>query len=107
MDIRRGTVGAAVLALFLCALGWAAPVAASGDGLLLAQGQPMMQGQQGGMRQQGGMPQGQQGGQGGSDACMQSYQRCVMMCAGVGNCVNNCNIGYAVCTQQGGKGGGS
>ncbi|KHK00464.1 hypothetical protein NY78_4120 [Desulfovibrio sp. TomC] len=48
------------------------------------------------------MPQGQQGG---NNSCVQSYQRCVMMCAGVGNCVNNCNIGYAVCQQQ--QGGGS
>ncbi|EHJ47100.1 hypothetical protein DFW101_1089 [Solidesulfovibrio carbinoliphilus subsp. oakridgensis] len=88
-----------------------APLAVSagtlgGDGqLLLAQGPGMMQGQppqgQQGMQRQ---PQGQQGmqpaqpgGQGGNDPCMQSYQRCVMMCAGVGNCVNNCNLGYAAC----------
>lgn len=31
--------------------------------------------------------------------CNQSYQNCLMLCAGVPACVNNCNIGYAVCTQ--------
>jgi len=64
---------------------------AFGAGTLVAQAQP-----------QGGMPGGQggmQGGQGG-DPCMPSYQRCVMMCAGVGNCVENCNMGYAACQQQ-------
>jgi len=98
MGIRRSLSRAAALIVF-CAFAMAvAPVAEA-----LAQ-QPGMQGQ----RPQGqGMPQGQQGGApqgqqqgGGANACMQSHQRCVMMCAGVGNCVNNCNIGYSVCMQQ-------
>jgi hypothetical protein len=60
-------------------------------------------GQQGGQTQgQQGLPQGQPGGAPANNSCVQSYQRCVMMCAGVVNCVNNCNIGYAVCQQQGG-----
>jgi hypothetical protein len=42
----------------------------------------------------------QPGGQGGNDPCMQSYQRCVMMCAGAGTCVNNCNLGYAACQSN-------
>jgi hypothetical protein len=122
--------GAAVLILSAALL----PATAQADGLgplvaqqgqpgMMQQGQPgMMQGGQGGMRQQQGMPpqqgmpQGQQGGmmgqpggQGGNaNNCTQSYQRCVMMCAGVANCINNCNIGYALCSQpQGGRPGGS
>ncbi|WP_300163787.1 hypothetical protein [Solidesulfovibrio sp.] len=112
-----GGVALLTLALALCC---AQPASAGGEPLLLAQQGPgMMQpGQQGGMRQ----PQGQQPapaqpaapqqpGQpagGNANACMQSYQRCVMVCAGVANCINNCNVGYAVCTQpQGGRPGGS
>lgn len=122
--------GAAVLVLAAAVL----PATAQADGLgpqvaqqgqpgMMQQGQPgmMQQGGQGGMRQQQGMqpqqgmPQGQQGGMTGQPAqggnannCTQSYQRCVMMCAGVANCINNCNIGYAVCSQpQGARPGGS
>ncbi len=109
---------AAVLAvLALSAPPW---VQAGDTGLLLAQQGPtgMPPGGQGGKRQpQGAQQQGQPGGMqqpaqpgagGDANACMQSYQRCVMMCAGVANCINNCNVGYAVCTQpQGGRPGGS
>jgi hypothetical protein len=111
---------AILLAGSLCAFAGfgAAPAAQAADqGVVLAQWQQQPGMQQGGQQQggqqrgpQGGQPQGQQGGQpqgqpGGAPAnnsCVQSYQRCVMMCAGVVNCVNNCNIGYAVCQQQGG-----
>jgi hypothetical protein len=114
MVIREKTVLAAVLACCLWVVAGAMPAQAAGGDLLLAQ-----QGPQGGMQQRQGMPPQQQGlpqgqqqgmpqGQGGANnSCTQSYQRCVMMCAGVGTCVNNCNIGYAVCNQQGGRGGGS
>jgi hypothetical protein len=33
--------------------------------------------------------------------CNRSYQNCLMVCAGVPECVNNCNIGYNMCRQQG------
>ncbi|EFL51815.1 hypothetical protein DesfrDRAFT_1350 [Solidesulfovibrio fructosivorans JJ]] len=92
MGFRTTTLLAGVLFLFLFAFATATP-AAAGD-LLLAQGPPM-QGQ--------GRPMGGGGG-GGNNSCMQSYQRCVMICAGVANCINNCNVGYAACTQQGGGG---
>lgn len=90
-----------VLAL-LCCVPHTVTAGTFGDqGQLLAQGPP------GGMQGQPGMqrPQGQPGGMqpaapGGASSCNESYQRCVMMCAGVGDCVNNCNMGYAVCTQQ-------
>jgi hypothetical protein len=105
--------GVALLALNLT-LCFALPASAGGEPQLLAQQGPgMMQPgqQQGGMRQPQGQPAApQQPGQpaGGNNACMQSYQRCVMVCAGVANCINNCNVGYAVCTQpQGGRPGGS
>ncbi len=32
--------------------------------------------------------------------CNRSYQNCMMVCAGVPQCINNCNIGYNVCRQQ-------
>lgn len=32
--------------------------------------------------------------------CNRSYQNCVMICAGVPACLNNCNIGYSYCVQQ-------
>ncbi|WP_029459917.1 hypothetical protein [Solidesulfovibrio alcoholivorans] len=92
--------GVALFVLTL-AFGLAAAPAHAGDApLLLAQQGPMgMQpGQQQGNRQQQNMPQGGQGGNT-NNSCMQSYQRCVMMCAGVANCINNCNVGYAVCTN--------
>ena len=103
--------------LLACSLWVGSPAEAAGESWQVAQfpqgGQPQGGQKQGGQRQgqqqggqqqqqQGGMPQGQQGG---NNSCVQSYQRCVMMCAGVGNCVNNCNIGYSVCQQQ--QGGGS
>lgn len=115
MGIGQKILLAGALALFCWAPFVATPAAAAEEGLLVAQ----MQGQQGGMQRQQGMPQGQPGGQqgmpqgqpggqqGGNNSCTQSYQRCVMMCAGQGTCVNNCNIGYAACTQQGGQRGGS
>ena len=116
MRIRFLAVAMAGALCFLVEVG-PTPVAQADD-----QGMVVAQWQQPGMQQQGGQrPQGQQGGQrqgqpqqqgmpqqpGGpaNNSCVQSYQRCVMMCAGVGNCVNNCNIGYAVCQQQ--QGGGS
>jgi hypothetical protein len=124
MRIRFLAVAMAGALCFLAEVG-PTPVAQAGD-----QGMVVAQWQQPGMQQQGGQrPQGQQGQQGGqrqgqpqqgqpqqqgmpqqqggpaNNSCVQSYQRCVMMCAGVGNCVNNCNIGYAVCQQQ--QGGGS
>ena len=123
MGIRKRFLAAAVAGAlcFLVQVG-PTPVAQAGDqGMVVAQWQQPQQqggqrpqGQQGGQRPQGqqqqqgqpqqqGMPQ-QQGGPA-NNSCVQSYQRCVMMCAGVGNCVNNCNIGYAVCQQQ--QGGGS
>jgi hypothetical protein len=90
--------GVALVALTL-AFGLAATPASAGQTpLLLAQQGPMGMPpgqQQGGNRQQ---PQGQAGGNA-NNSCMQSYQRCVMMCAGVANCINNCNVGYAVCTN--------
>jgi hypothetical protein len=98
--------GVALVALTL-AFGLAATPAHAGQTpLLLAQQGPMGMPpgqQQGGNRQQPqgmpqGMPQGQAGGNT-NNSCMQSYQRCVMMCAGVANCINNCNVGYAVCTN--------
>jgi len=119
MGIGQKILLAGALALFCWAPFVATQAAAAEEGLLVAQ----MQGQGGMQRQQGmpqgqpggqqGMPQGQPGGmqpaqpggQGGNNSCTQSYQRCVMMCAGQGTCVNNCNIGYAMCTQQGGQGG--
>ncbi|WP_428568508.1 MAG: hypothetical protein ACP59X_09550 [Solidesulfovibrio sp. DCME] len=115
-------------ALFLAAVSTLPPALAGDTTVLLAQQGPLgtpPQAGQGGKRQpQGGQqpaqpgtmqPQAQPGAmqqpaQPGGDAngCMQSYQRCVMMCAGVANCINNCNVGYAVCTQpQGGRPGGS
>ncbi|MGE4539319.1 MAG: hypothetical protein AB7D37_19795 [Desulfovibrio sp.] len=96
MGLRTTTLLAGVFFLFLFAFAMATP-ATAGD-LLLAQGPPM-QGQSG--RPMGGGGQG-----GGQNSCMQSYQRCVMICAGVANCINNCNVGYAMCTKQGGGGGG-
>ena len=86
--------------LLACSLWVVSPAQAAGEGWQVAQ-YPQGGQQQGGQKQ-GGQRQGQQGG---NNSCVQSYQRCVMMCAGVGNCVNNCNIGYAVCQQQ--QGGGS
>ena len=123
MGMRNRFLAAAVAgALCLVVEFGPTPAAQAGDqGMMVAQGQQPQQqggqrpqGQQGGQRPQGqqqqqgqpqqqGMPQ-QQGGPA-NNSCVQSYQRCVMMCAGVGNCVNNCNIGYAVCQQQ--QGGGS
>ena len=104
--------GVALFALTL-AFGLAAAPAWAGDApLVLAQQGPM--GMQQGNRQQQNMPQGMQQGQpqggmqggmqgqpqgGNTNSCTQSYQRCVMMCAGVANCINNCNVGYAVCTN--------
>ena len=92
--------GGALFALTLaCGLA-AAPAGAGEAPLLLAQQGPM--GMQQGNRQQQNMPQGMQQGQpqgGNANSCTQSYQRCVMMCAGVANCINNCNVGYAVCTN--------
>lgn len=32
--------------------------------------------------------------------CNRSYQNCLMVCAGVPQCINNCNVGYNVCRQQ-------
>ena len=29
--------------------------------------------------------------------CNQSYQNCLYVCAGVPQCMNNCNIGYSMC----------
>ena len=105
MGLRTTTLLAGVFFLFLFACAKATP-AAAGD-LLLAQGPMMQGGQQPGNRMGGGQPgQPMGGGQGGgNNSCMQSYQRCVMICAGVANCINNCNVGYAMCTQQGGGGG--
>ena len=114
--MRFGKLWISALALgslLACSLWLAGPAVAAGDTWQAAQlqqggqkqgGQRPQGQQQGGQQQQqqGGMPQGQQGG---NNSCVQSYQRCVMMCAGVGNCVNNCNIGYSVCQQQ--QGGGS
>ena len=101
-------IGVALFALTL-AYGLAAAPAWAGDTpLLLAQQGPMGM-QQGNRQPQGGMqgqPQGGMQGQpqggmqgGNANSCTQSYQRCVMMCAGVANCINNCNVGYAVCTN--------
>ena len=124
MRLQKLWIWTAVIgSLTACSLWMAAPAMAAGadQGWQMAQYNPQQQGgmqqggkqggQQGGMQgqqgsmqggQQGGM-QGQPGGQGGgNNSCVQSYQRCVMMCAGNGSCVNNCNIGYAVCQQQGG-----
>ncbi len=86
------------LFLVLClaiALPAAAQAGNSGisSGIVLAQAPP------------GGQPPGGQP-QGGGDPCLPSFQKCVMMCAGVGNCVNNCNLGYAACQQNRGGGGG-
>ena len=95
-------VGVALFTLTLAFGLAAAPASAGQTPLLLAQQGPMGMPpgqQQGGNRQQPqGMPQGQPGGNA-NNSCMQSYQRCVMMCAGVANCINNCNVGYAVCTN--------
>ena len=82
-----------VAALCILAGFGATPRVFAGDqGFVLAQGPP-------GGPPPGAPPQGAPGGAGGN-ACIQSHQRCVMMCAGVGNCVNNCNIGFAMCQQQ-------
>ena len=110
---KLGTWTAVVGSLLACSLWMAAPAAAGvNDGSWqVAQYAPQQQppgAPQG--RPQGAPPQGapQQPGapqpQGGN-ACVQSHQRCVMMCAGNGACVNNCNIGFAMCQQQ--QGGGS
>lgn len=32
--------------------------------------------------------------------CNRSYQNCLMVCAGVPQCVQNCNIGYNACRQE-------
>lgn len=114
MRLRKlWTVTAVVGSLLACSLWMAAPATAAGNGeqwqtaqYAPQQGQP--RGPQGG-QPQGGPPQGgqPQGGQGqiGNNPCVQSHQRCAMMCAGNGACVNNCNIGFAMCQQQ--QGGGS
>ncbi|MHC1789550.1 hypothetical protein [Solidesulfovibrio sp.] len=116
MRIRNMWIGMIALgSLLACSLWMPAPATAAGETFQVAQfpggqqggqqgGQRPPQGQQGGQQggKQGGMPPQQQGGQGANNSCVQSYQRCVMMCAGVAACVNNCNIGYAVCQQQGG-----
>lgn len=34
----------------------------------------------------------------GRRGCNISYQNCLYVCAGVPACINNCNVGYAVCT---------
>jgi hypothetical protein len=104
----QSTVRILALAFFLCLFGFGARLAsaASDEGLLLAQAR--QGGQQQGGQQQGQQQGGQQGGQVGNNPCVQSNQRCVMMCAGNGNCVNNCNNAFAMCMQQrGGQGGGS
>lgn len=104
---------AVIGSLLACSLWMAAPAAAGGtDGSWQVAQAPQQGGppgmQQGGQRgqqppQQGGQPPaGAPQAPGGNNSCVQSYQRCVMMCAGNGTCVNNCNIGYAVCQQQGG-----
>ena len=33
----------------------------------------------------------------GRRGCNRSYQNCLYVCAGVPQCVNNCNIGYSMC----------
>ncbi|MYL83026.1 hypothetical protein GTA51_07735 [Desulfovibrio aerotolerans] len=118
MRLRKlRTVTAVFGSLLACSLWMAAPAMAAGNGeqWQTAQYAPQQQGQ-GGQRgqQQGGQQQGgqQQGGQQqqqqqqiGNNSCVQSHQRCAMMCAGNGTCVNNCNIGFAMCQQQ--QGGGS
>ena len=77
-------VGVALFTLTLAFGLAAAPADAGQTPLLLAQQGPMGMPpgqQQGGNRQQPqGMPQGQPGGNA-NNSCMQSYQRCVMMCA--------------------------
>ncbi len=115
MTMLHKFVLAGVAALFLASLPMIASAQTASAPIQLAQMQPgqggMMQpGQPGTMQPgQGGMMQpGQQGGmqpggQGGN-SCTQSYQRCVMMCAGVANCINNCNVGYAMCTNSQKKG---
>jgi len=41
-------------------------------------------------------PPGPPPGQG----CNWSYRNCLVVCGGVPDCVNNCNIGYSMCVQQ-------
>jgi len=36
-------------------------------------------------------------------SCNRSYQNCLMVCGGVPECINNCNVGYGVCQQRGGR----
>ena len=115
MRLRKlWTVTAVVGSLLACSLWMAAPAMAAGNGeqWQTAQYAPQQQGgqrgqQQGGQPPQQQPPQQQQGGQQqiGNNSCVQSHQRCAMMCAGNGTCVNNCNIGFAMCQQQ--QGGGS
>jgi len=105
MNIRGSLVAMAVLGLCLGLWGNVAPAAAAGEALVAqwqGQGGQRPRGPQGGAPQgQPPAPQGQPGGGGvGNNPCVQSHQRCVMICAGVGNCVNNCNAGYAMCMQQ-------
>lgn len=95
MKIMFGALLALCLAFALPAAVQAADSGIS-SGILLAQAPPG--GQPPGGQPQGGQPQGGQA-QGG-DPCLPSYQKCVMMCAGAGNCVNNCNLGYAACQQN-------
>jgi hypothetical protein len=61
-------------------------------------GQPMQPHPPGGP--QGGPPGGPPPG---GNPCVQSHQRCLMVCGGVGPCVNNCNVGFAMCMQRGGR----
>jgi len=33
-------------------------------------------------------------------SCDRTYENCLLICAGVTACVNNCNIGYNICREQ-------
>lgn len=117
MTILRSMLLGGAAVFFLTLAG--GPTSAAADGpwpLVAQQNQPGMPGPGGMSGRSAGKAQGQQPGGmaqpaapgGNANGCMQNYQRCVMMCAGVANCINNCNVGYAVCTNpQGPRPGGS